>query len=128
MNNQLNLPCSLRCRDGDIALVIHDTLGCQQNIGKVVCVKGPAKTISRSGMQGWSIKPLHPELWAVEDEWWRVDQELVEWASNVCHEDAWLLPLRPQDPNAVWREAQQEIDQYLIDSGQVVAGLANGVD
>ena len=128
MNNQMIEPVSLRCTDGDIALVIQDTPGCEQNIGKVVCVKGPAWTINRSGMQGWRIKPLHPALWVVEDDRGVIDHEMVEWNSNVFHEDEWLLPLRPQSADAVWWEVQQEINLYLIDSGHVVAGLANGVD
>lgn len=127
MSNQKIERGPLKCKDGDIALVLNDTLGCEQNIGKVVFVKGPTITIIRSGMQGWRIKPLHPALWAVEEERRGVGLEFVEWSSKVFHEDAWLLPLRPQTPEAVWWQVQEEIDNYLIECGQVAADIPNGV-
>ena len=38
----------------------------------------------------------------------------------MFHEDAWLMPIRPQSPDEVWLELQQEIDQSLHDIGAVV--------
>ena len=38
----------------------------------------------------------------------------------MFHEDAWLMPIRPQSPDEVWLEVQQEIVQSLIDIGAVV--------
>ncbi len=126
MSNQMIEPGSLRCKDGDIALVIHDTPGCEQNLGKVFCGKGPAETIIRNGSQGWRIKPLHPESRVIEDERCRAALALVDWDSAFCHEDTWLLPLHPQNPDSVWWAVQQKIDQYLIECGQVDEEISHG--
>jgi len=49
-------------------------------------------------MPGWRIKPLHRRLWYVEELDGRLVRELVNWNSCVFHEDAWLLPIRPEIP------------------------------
>ena len=89
---------NLRCRDGDIALVVKETSICSANVGKLVRVRGPATTIIRTQMPGWRIKPLHRRLWYVEELNGRLVRELVNWNSCVFHEDAWLLPIRPEIP------------------------------
>lgn len=89
---------NLRCRDGDIALVVKETPICSANVGKLVRVRGPAKIVIMSQMPGWQIKPLHRRLWSVEELDGRFLRELVNWDSCVFHEDAWLLPIRPEIP------------------------------
>ena len=111
---------ALRCKDGDLAVVINDTIDCRQNIGHIVQIRGPARMLKQSGMLGWLIKPLHKRVWGVTEFDGRSVKELVFWSSGVFHEDAWLMPIRPQSPDAVWMELQQEIDQSLIDIGAVV--------
>jgi hypothetical protein len=46
---------------------------------------------------------------------------VVDWDICVLHEDAWLMPLRPLPPDAVWQEIQREMDQSLLDIGAVVS-------
>ena len=111
---------ALRCKDGDLAVVINDTIACRQNIGRVVQVRGPVRKLKQSGMQGWRIKPIHKRVWGVTELDGRNVKELVFWRSGVFHEDAWLMPIRPQSPDEVWLELQQEIDQSQIDIGAVV--------
>lgn len=111
----------LKCKHGDLALVLYDTPGCEQNIGKVVLVRGPASLVTRSKMMGWRIKPLFPEPWRVVQLNRAIESEVVDWNSCVFHEDAWLVPLRPLPPDAVWQEIQREMDQSLLDIGAVVA-------
>lgn len=110
----------LRCRDGELAVVINDTSDCQENLGRIVRVRGPVRRLKPSWMSGWRIKPLHPIPWSVTELDGRSVKELVTWESCVYHEDAWLMPIRPQSPYEVWREVQQEIDQSLIDMGAVI--------
>ena len=111
---------ALRCKDGDLAVVINDTIDCRQNIGRVVQVRGPVRKLKQSGMQGWRIKPIHKRVWGVTELDGQNVKELVFWSSGVFHEDAWLMPIRPQSTDEVWREVQQEIDQSLIYIGAVV--------
>lgn len=111
---------ALRCKDGDIAVVIKDTIDCRQNLGRIVKVRGPVRKLKQSGMIGWRIKPLHRLVWSVTELDGRSVKELVTWKSCIYHEDAWLMPIRPQTPEEVWREVQHEIDQSLTDIGAVV--------
>jgi hypothetical protein len=111
---------ALRCKDGDFAVVIKDTIDCRQNLGHIVQIRGPVRTLKQSGMLGWLIKPLHKRVWGVTELDGRSVKERVFWSSGVFHEDAWLMPIRPQSTDEVWREVQQEIDQSLIDIGAVV--------
>jgi hypothetical protein len=111
---------ALRCKDGDLAVVINDTIDCRQNIGRVVQVRGPVRKLKQSGMQGWLIKPIHKRVWGVTELDGRNVKELVFWRSGVFHEDAWLMPIRPQSPDEVWQETQEKIDRILINMGAFV--------
>ena len=57
---------ALRCKDGDLAVVINDTIDCRQNIGHIVQIRGPVRMLKQSGMLGWLIKSLgsHRIRWA----------------------------------------------------------------
>jgi hypothetical protein len=111
----------LKCKHGDLALVLYDTPGCEQNIGKVVIVRGPARIVIKTQMMGWRIKPLFPAPWGVVLHNGAIKSVVVDWFSCVFHEDAWLMPLRPLPPDAVWQEIQREMDRYLLDIGAVVS-------
>ena len=110
----------LKCKDGDFALVIYDTPGCEQNIGKVVRVLGPATLVIKTQMMGWRIKPLFPLPGFVEKLDGQISSEFVEWDSCVYHEDEWLMPLRPPSPEEIWHDIQTEMDIYLVEIGAVV--------
>ena len=109
----------LKCKDGDFALVIYDTPGCQQNIGKVVQVQGPARVLIQSQMFGWRIKPLFPAPWGVTQLNGSIGVEVVDWKSCIFHEDEWLMPLHPLPPEEIWRHLQVQIDQGLMELGAV---------
>ena len=88
---------NLRCRDGDLAVIINDTPECQLNIGRIVRVKGPSRKIIKSQMAGWRIKPIRRTVLSVEEFDGRLVREVVNWNSHVLHEDAWLMPIRPKE-------------------------------
>jgi hypothetical protein len=87
----------LRCKEGDLALVIHDEPGCRMNVGRVVVVRGPVVSRPPYGPT-WLIQPVQPEAWAVAHRG-GVHIEMPP-LSGVEHPDAWLLPLRP--PETGW--------------------------
>ena len=89
---------NLRCRDCDIAIIINETAICSSNIGRVVRVRGPASILIKSQMPGWQIKPVHRRKLAIEDLDGTFTRELVNWDTRIVHEDAWLLPIRPETP------------------------------
>ena len=92
---------ALKCKDGDLAVVINDTIDCRQNLGRIVRLRGPVRVLKPSGMLGWRIKPLHPTPWGVTEINGRSVNALVTWQSCVYHEDAWLMPIRPHE---VWQQ------------------------
>jgi hypothetical protein len=89
---------ALKCKDGDFAVVVFDTPGCRQNIGRVVQVRGPVRRLKQSGKLGWLIKPVHKRVWGITELDGRNVKELVFWKSGVLHPDDWLMPIRPQSP------------------------------
>ncbi len=90
----------LRCKNGDLALVVHDESSCAANIGKLVRVKGPLNVNARLRLVCWLIEPVKRELWHwVKTKSGKIQVEVVTFASNVEHPDAWLMPLRPSRPS-----------------------------
>lgn len=87
---------NLQCKDGDIAVVTWDYLGCASNIGRLVQVRGPVSKIE--GAFSWSIRPVTQDLYAVmEGDHSKVTLEVVDWNSQVTHRDAWMKPLNGRD-------------------------------
>ena len=85
----------LRCKDGDMALVIHDTVECAANIGRLVRVHGPTrKSFLDESMQCWRISQLDAEPWLIHEEDGSVTSEIVTLVSRVFHRDEWLMPIR----------------------------------
>jgi len=95
------MTANLRCKEGDLAVIIHEEIGCESNIGRLVYVIRRAEPYS-------DFDPM--------DEWW------IESASDsplaylkigesprqigcdkypVKHSDRWLRPIRDYDDSAV---------------------------
>ncbi len=109
----------LKCKDGELALVIHDEPSCEENIGKVVQVSGPVEINRELQLPCWLIQPVHRNDWKVTTLLGEVVTQHVSWESRVEHPDKWLMPLRPQSPKSVWWEMQNEIDQALLLMGVI---------
>jgi hypothetical protein len=86
----------LRCKSGDLALVIHDEDICQQNIGKLVRVAGPLDYNRRLKRVCWLIEPVKAEPWQCVTPKVQHYQRIVTFANNMEHPDSWLLPIDPE--------------------------------
>ena len=87
---------NLRCKQGDLALVVYDEPGCESNIGRAVEVRGPVQTNPHLGVSCWLIRPAgSSRRWRVTHHLGGVRTQTVTWASLVEHPDAWLLPIPP---------------------------------
>ncbi len=86
----------LRCKEGDLALVIHDEESCRANIGKLVRVAGPVEYNKQLKKDCWLIEPVRKELWCCVSIRGVTYQRIVTFASEVEHPDAWLLPIDPE--------------------------------
>lgn len=85
---------NLRCKGGDLAVIIHDTPDCLDNVGRVVEVKGPLTSIN--GMPAWHIRPVSSALYCVTEFDGSTTRERVTWRGRVAHQDAWMMPIRPK--------------------------------
>ena len=59
---------NLRCKDGDLAVVVGDFPGCEGNIGRLVQVKGPVRTPRQYPLPCWRIKPINRRGWLYRRE------------------------------------------------------------
>ena len=105
----------LRCREGEIALIIQEEPGGECNIGRAVTVRGPIR-ISTDHGPTWLIEPVESEPWAVREFNGEIWTGPITFDSLIEHPDAWLLPLRPGD-EIEWL-AQTENLQRLIKLGE----------
>ena len=106
---------SLRCKAGDLALVVYDEPGCESNIGRAVEVRGPVAINPRIGLQCWLIRPIgSSRRWRVVRDPAPASTETVSWMNRIEHPDAWLLPIPPlaesdRDENTVPEEREAEL-------------------
>ena len=87
---------TLRCKDGDLAVIVGELPGCEANIGRIVQVRGPAHISEQCGdLLCWVIKPIDrkkmlilyiPDILVSDHVTWRMDIKLP---------DCWLIPIRP---------------------------------
>lgn len=89
----------LRCRPGDLAIVIRDDVGHEANLGRIVRVSGPVET-NRRGMRTWLIKPVDAREWAVGPPGAVPTYMAVRFSDGVEHPDQWLLPIRGRTAKA----------------------------
>lgn len=83
----------LRCKDGDLALVIIDTPGCIRNVGRFVRVSGPVLWNAEYSKYCWLIKPVCQGKWYLETAG-RIEIVAATYPF-IEHPDCWLLPIRP---------------------------------
>jgi hypothetical protein len=91
-----------RCQLGDIAIIIKDQPGCEANLGRVVHVFGPRKVFAERGTV-WRIKPVRGSTMTYLD----YDRTVaVGLATDIEHEDDWLLPIRPENEDDQVEQAE----------------------
>ncbi len=89
----------LRCKPGDLAIVIRDDVGYEANLGRFVRVSGPVET-DRRGMRTWLIEPVDARVWAVGPPGAVPTYMTVRFRDLVEHPDQWLLPVRGRKPRS----------------------------
>ena len=89
---------TLRCKHGDLAVIVGEYPGCEANIGRIVQVRGPAVVTEQSGgLLSWIIKPVSrakmvnlyiPNV---------LISEYVTWEKGIRMPDCWLIPIHPPE-------------------------------
>lgn len=99
-----------RCKLGDIAIIIKDIPGCEVNIGRVVHVRGPRQVFPMRGTV-WHIKPVNGTRITYLD----IDRKVRRGvATDIEHEDNWLLPIRPEaDDGQIEQSNAEPINKEL---------------
>ena len=98
---------STRCKPGDLAIIVQDVPGCEDNIGRVVAVRGPS-AVDYKGQLTWLITPLSDEPYIVDMpdiQGFRVmhpDEDQIE------HPDDWMVPID------LTEFSDEEIDEGLV--------------
>jgi hypothetical protein len=108
----------LRCKPGDLAIVIHDTPPCAANIGRIVMVRGPLKVNRTLRLPCWLIKPVRPVPYLVEIGN-TLNEQIVNWSSRVEHPDAWLLPISGLKDEVVIEDSL-DLDQNTLSLNQEI--------
>lgn len=87
----------LRCKPGDIAIVLRDFRGCEGNIGYFVSIGDVKESHPRYGTM-WEVRPCASPLWWVVSRLPSGRLGKPRYSSNhhnLRHPDAWLKPVKP---------------------------------
>lgn len=87
---------SLQCREGDLAVIMFDERGCENNIGRIVKVIGSPRTDKKSGIC-WLITPEYDNTWQVLTNGC-VKSDVRPFKMIIEHPDSWMIPLRDERP------------------------------
>jgi hypothetical protein len=81
----------MRCKHGDLAVIVNDFEGCEGNLGVIVEVIGPPEHHPNTPLICWQVVPVRRrKLWLADDE---PIKEFVSKLNPAMHPDAWLLPI-----------------------------------
>ena len=95
-----------RCKTGDLAIITDDVLGCEDNLGQVVLVRGPAPT-DYKGQLIWLITPVSDEPYIVDMPDIKGFRVMVPSEMNIEHPDDWLIPV--SDADFLEEETEEEL-------------------
>ena len=89
---------TLRCKDGDLAVIVGELPGCEANIGRIVQVRGPAHISEQCGdLLCWVIKPIDRKKMLILYIPDILVSDYVTWKMDIKLPDCWLIPIRPPE-------------------------------
>ena len=100
----------MRCKEGDMAVIIKDFPSCEANLGVIVKVVGPPLSVLFMPEALWPVVPVSgTKLLAINNDC-SGPPELMNFkkVAYVLHPDAWLMPLN--EPDRVFFEANGSED------------------
>ena len=87
---------TLRCKDGDLAVIVGELPGCEANIGRIVQVRGPAHISEQCGdLLCWVIKPIDRKKMLILYIPGILVSDYVTWRMHITLPDCWLIPICP---------------------------------
>lgn len=103
------MTATTRCRPGDLAIILRDDTGYEENIGRIVQVYGPMRRHPHLGAI-WLIVPVTSRPYAVMTSSGDKRVYRVSLGNRIEHADAWMMPIRPQGPEV---DGQADLAQHL---------------
>jgi hypothetical protein len=101
INQKKEEKMTLRCKDGDLAVIVGEYPGCEDNIGRIVMVRGPAEVTEQScGLLSWVIRPISRAKMVNLYIPGILISEHVTWQKGIRMPDCWLIPIRPPEDDA----------------------------
>jgi len=101
----------LRCKDGDLAIIVEDFLGCEENLGVIVKVIGPPTRVKTCNLTCWYVYPItRRKLWVVDP----LEKVRVSKTKTVLHPDRLLLPIMRKGNLVCQGEAVQEPSKAAV--------------
>jgi hypothetical protein len=98
LTQQLEANMTLRCKDGDLAVIVGELPGCEANIGRIVQVRGPAHISEQCGdLLCWVIKPIDRKKMLILYIPDILVSDYVTWRMDIKLPDCWLIPIRPPE-------------------------------
>jgi hypothetical protein len=81
----------MKCKHGDLAIIVDDFDGCKGNIGLLVRVIGPAEIIME--MACWQVIPLCGQgMWLIDEG--TACKRTITAKIQAIHPDKWLRPIK----------------------------------
>jgi len=84
-----------RCRPGDLAIILRDDPGYEENIGRIVEVHGPARQTCTMVLT-WLIVPVTRQPYAVCTRNGKLFDCALTVEDEIEHPDDWMMPIRPE--------------------------------
>lgn len=98
---------TMRCKVGDMAIIINEEPSCAENIGKVVEITRSA-SFSIFGQVAWNISPAACGSILIVNRLGEV-RKMLQGETDISLPDAWLQPIRPRTLEANSREKQPDL-------------------
>ena len=88
----------MRCKEGDLAVIVKEFSGCEKNLGVVVKLIGPVQFVAAIEHPMWPVVPLSgAKLLAINNDGSGPPEAMdTSKCGHVLHPDQWLMPLKDQ--------------------------------
>lgn len=85
---------AIQCQAGDLAVIIFDERGCEDNVGRIVRVLGSPRTDKKRGIC-WLIEAEYDDTWLIFNDGY-IDTDTRPFKIKTEHPDSWMIPLRQE--------------------------------
>ena len=120
----------MRCKHGDLAIIIQDFEGCEGNLGVIVRVIGPPIKHPDSPHLCWQIMPVsRTKLW-LSGNGKAAAYELITEENQAFHPDPWLEPVsESKHIPSTEKGSEHPLDVLRLDGlSQAVSERSSGLE